>query len=184
MYSGTRTDLTTFLTIDRLLGPTVSTDELVAALAADNWQVQQMALWALAERGDIDTATPILGTLDAQDAMDVYGSPDQWAFDGVDDIDTRETWRCRFRVKQAACQALGRIGERHGPAALGARVIDRLARYARSQDEDYVVRAAACQALRGCRATAAREALETAATDTEWCTATEARKALQVIANG
>jgi len=183
VYNETRNDLNTFLTIDRFLGSSVEFEELLAGLTADNWQVQQMALWALGHRGDSQAINHILNTLDAQDALDVYGSPDPWAIDGTDDVDTRETWRCRFRVKQAACHALGAIGAKHGPDILGSDAIRRLTGYATDQREDYVVRAAACQALGLCRATGAHvdNALKAAANDSEWCTATEARKALQAI---
>jgi HEAT repeat protein len=175
------TDLPTFVRIDRFFDPATPLDDLLAALTDDNWQIQQAALQALGQRPDVRAVPAIVALLDRQDALPLYGAPDQWSLDGAPDADTKEIWRCRFRVKQAACHALGAIGAAHGAAALGAKALERLATYATSQKDDYCTRAAACQSLGRCRAAAARPALELAAQDGEWCTKTEAGKALAAL---
>lgn len=169
-------DIAALRRVDRLLDSETPPEELVAALDDHNWQAQQAALQAIGRRRVREAVPAILCLLERQDRLDIYGAPEHLSLDGAPDPATRDTWRCRFRVKQAACHALGAIGLVHGGAA-----VERLASYARSRAEDFCVRAAACQALGHMRAAAARDALLAASRDEEWCTATEATKALAVI---
>ncbi len=175
-----KTDLATFLLIDRLHAPETPMDDLFAALDHDEWQVRQAALGAIARRPAAAAIAPILSLLDDQDSRDLYGAPNHWDVDGAPDEATTEDWRCRFRLKQAACLALGAIAAEIGPETLGETAIRRLAHYATSQDDDYTVRAAACKALSkvGKANPIARDALTAASTDGEWCTRTEAAMAL------
>ena len=172
------TDLTTMQRIDWLFAPQRTCEELTAALHDDNWQVQQAALNALDARAEADAVEAIRALLQRQDALDVYGAPDADATDATSTDPQVQTWCCRFRVKQAACLALGRIAETHGGDALGDAGVDHLCRYATDLDEDYPVRAAACHSLGAAGATRAIDTLRAAARDGEWCTATEAHKAL------
>ena len=182
-YAPTRTDLSTFLALDRLFADGAPLSDLLAALDSDQWQLQQGALWALASRvssGDAPgIAAAVLRILDAQDAMGVYAAPDPWEYRDSDPGKTEEH-RCRFRVKQAACMALGAAA-----AALPAddplvdRIASRLERYAVAMEDDYAVRAECCRALGRLALPRSRPVLEQAACDGEWCTATEASKALR-----
>lgn len=173
-----RIDMPTFKKIDRLFDPAVPLDDVRGALSADNWQVVQAACNALGNRRDTGAVELLLDVLRRQDELDIYGAPDMWSLDDAPDEETKELWRCRFRVKQAACLALGEIGEEHGAQALGEETIQHLSRYATDDNEDYVIRAAACQALGRAGAAIAEDVLKRAAEDGEWCTRTEARKAL------
>lgn len=179
-----RTDLPTLERIDGLFAPETPLEELLGALEDENWQIVQAACQAIGERREVGAVAALLDVLKRQDELDLYGAPDMWSLEDAPDEATREVWRCRFRVKQAACHALGKIGEEHGAEALGAAVIRHLAGYATDDDEDYVVRAAACRALGQIGAPEARTALEPAAGDGEWCTRTEARKALAGMGQG
>lgn len=176
-----RTDLPTLERIDGLFAPGTPIEELLGALEDENWQAVQAACQAVGERGELGAVGALLDVLKQQDKLDIYGATDMWSLEDAPDAATREVWRCRFRVKQAACHALGHIGGEHGPEALGTEAIEHLCRYATDDDEDYVVRAAACQALGRIGAEKARTALEAAAGDGEWCTRTEARKALAAM---
>ncbi len=176
-YEKTATDLTTFLRIDRMWSPQATTAERVAGMQSPSWQVQQAALWALAAFPDVTALPAVARVLDEQDRTDIYGAPEPWDYHHAD-VAVEEAWRCRFRVKQAACYALGSIGAAAGPAALGEALLARLEGYAGSQADDYAVRAEACRALGLQRAPHSRAVLQQAAQDGEWCTATEARKAL------
>ncbi len=171
-------DSQTFRNIDRLFDSSTPTAAVIAALAASDWQIQQAACLALSHRPDPAAVETVMQLLDAQDRMDVYGAPDNWTLDGAADDTAREIWRCRFRVKQAACLALGSIGGRFGHGAVSPVALARLMHYATNDGDDYAVRAAACQALGLIRAPSARTALGKAAADGEWCTRTEAIKAL------
>lgn len=174
-------DIAALRRVDRLLDSETPPEDLIAALDDHNWQAQQAALQAIGRRRVREAVPSILRLLERQDRLDIYGAPEHLNLDGAPDPATRDTWRCRFRVKQAACHALGAIGLVHGDAAVGAAAVERLASYARSRAEDFCVRAAACQALGRMRAAAARDALLAASRDEEWCTATEAAKALAAI---
>jgi len=174
-------DIAALRRVDRLLDSETPPDELSAALDDHNWQVQQAALQAVGMRRVREAVPSILRLLERQDQLGLYGAPEPWSLDGAPDPATRDAWRCRFRVKQAACHALGAIGRTHGDGAVGADAVERLASYARSREEDFCVRAAACQALGRMQAAAARDALLDASRDEEWCTATEAAKALAAI---
>lgn len=179
-YGKTETDKETFLRVDRLWSPEATTAERVEALRQPSWQLQQAALWALGAYPDAAAVPAIGDLLDDQDGMDVYGAPDHWEYRHADPT-VQEAWRCRFRVKQAACGALGGIGAVAGAGSLGDRWITRLEHYACNPSDDYAVRAEACRALGKLRLPGSREALEKAAADGELCTATEARKALATL---
>jgi len=176
-YQKTQTDLPTFLHLDHLWSPQTTTAERLAALRTPSWQVQQAALWTLAAHPDLAALPAIEQLLDEQDNTDLYGTPDHWDYHHPQTA-VEEAWRCRYRVKQAACYALASIGATAGPATLGANLIARLEHYATSQTDDYAVRAEACRALGKLRLPSSRQALRQASGDGEWCTATEARKAL------
>jgi len=125
---------------------------LTEALKSDNWQVQQAVCAAIGDRGEGEALPAIADLLDAQDALGVYACPDEWDFDSAGSESERETWRCRFRVKQAALLAIGGCVARHGAAVVRDALREHIERYAVSQDEDYPVRTAACDLLsRGCR---------------------------------
>jgi HEAT repeat protein len=176
-------DTATLRRIDALIADECPAPVLRAALFDSNWQIVQASLQALGRRADASAVPDILAVLDVQDGLDLYGAPDQWTLEGAPDAATADTWRCRFRVKQAACHALGAIGQACGAGTVGARGVDRLAAYACSSKEDYCVRAAACQALGLMKAVAARDALQKASSDGEWCTSREAAKALAALGN-
>ncbi|MGI6496638.1 MAG: hypothetical protein ACOX5G_11260 [Kiritimatiellia bacterium] len=189
-YSPTRTDLATFRSLDRLFAPDAPLEGLLAALDADQWQLQQGALWALAGRMERplphDTlaaiAEAVLALLDDQDGRGVYAAPSPKDYRGADPAKTEEH-RCRFRVKQAACMALAPAAMALPPGnPLHERAVARLERYAVDLAEDYAVRAECCRALGRIALPRSRGTLEQASTDGEWCTATEARKALARLA--
>ena len=134
----------------------------------------------------------IMDVLARDDSLDLYGQKiDHGWHAGVpfatlrkelqaEPRDTLDVWMCRWRVKQAACHALGAIGEKFGPQAVGKAAVETLCRYA-TTEHDYQVRAAACLALGQIGDPAARAALEEATHYEEWCTIMEARKALARI---
>jgi HEAT repeat protein len=178
MYSSTRNDLDTFLAMDAFWRPDTPLTALTEVLKSDNWQVQQAVCTAIGDRGEAEALPAIADLLDAQDALGVYACPDEWDFDAAGSESERETWRCRFRVKQAALLAIGGCVARHGAGVVSDALREHIERYAVSQDEDYPVRAAACDLLGAIGHPASRPILERAATDGEWCTATAASKAL------
>ena len=182
MYTTTRNDLNTLLTLDAFWDTATPLGELVEALQSNDWQVQQAACAAIGDRGEAEALPSIADLLDAQDALGVYACPDEWDFDVAGSESERETWRCRFRVKQAALIAIGACVQKHGAAIVSEELRRHIERYAVSQGEDYPVRAAACDLLGTIGHPASQPILECAATDGEWCTATAARKALSKIA--
>jgi HEAT repeat protein len=177
-YAHTRNDLATFLEIDAFWSPDSPVSTLTAALDSDNWQVQQAALSAIGDRAETEALPAIEALLAAQDEMGVYACPDQWTFDGAEDVAEREMWRCRFRVKQAALIALTRCVEAAGAAILSESLAARAAAYVTSQADDYPVRVAAGELLGHVDTPASRASLEAASTDGEWCTAATARRSL------
>lgn len=182
MYTTTRNDLDTFLTIDAFWDASTPFSELEKALQDDNWQVQQAACAAIGDRGEADALPAIAELLAAQDALGVYACPDEWDLDAAGSESERETWRCRFRVKQAALLAIDACVQQHGAAIIVSDPLRRhMEQYAVDPEEDYPVRAAACDLLGVIAHTASRPVLQHAATDGEWCTATAARKALLKI---
>ncbi len=178
MYTITQNKLNTLLTIDAFWNPATPLGALVEALQSDDWQVQQAACAAIGDRGEAEGLGAIADLLDAQDALGIYACPDEWDFDAAGCESERETWRCRYRVKQAALLAIGGCVAKHGATVVSDALRVHIERYAVSQDEDYPVRAAACDLLGAIGTPASRPILERAATDGEWCTATAARKAL------
>jgi HEAT repeat protein len=171
-------DLATFLTIDGFFAPGASITAMIAALDDERWEIQQAAANGLGARQAAEAAPALVRLLDRQDELDIYGLSGEMTLADAPDAATEAVWKCRFRVKQSAIHALADIGERHGLDAVGERTIQKLARYAIDTDEDYTIRAAACQALGRMKAATARAALEKAAGDGEWCTAMEASKSL------
>jgi hypothetical protein len=112
MYTETRNDLETFLQMDSFW--TADEAALAAAMSNDNWQVQQAALAAIGDRGLRDMLPTVVDALKQQNDMGVYDCPDEWELDGTTNMNERETWRCRFRVKQAAIIAIGKCIDAHG----------------------------------------------------------------------
>ena len=173
-----------------------SRDELLQATRSDEWRVRYAACVALgdrADKGERDAATvpAIIEVLRREDAAPLYAQPQGYTFahagspfaksnlpPEADDA-TREAWRRRGRVKQAACWALGALLENSSVGEAG----EFLHRYANSTDaqEDHQVRAAANRALGRIGDGASRPFLERATRDAEWCSACEARKALERI---
>lgn len=181
-YSPTRTDLETFLAIDTLLSPTASIAELASALECDQWQLQQAALWSIAEtHRDPVLIDAVIATLDSQDKLRIYEGKDHWTYEDADPV-AQEEHRCRYRVKQAAVMALAAIAAplpADDPRRTAA--TRRIESYATSMADDYAVRAEACRALGLLASPASRATLEQASTDGEWCTATEAAKSLKKL---
>lgn len=178
MYGVTRNDAETFLQMDGFWNPACTTDALIAAFGSDNWQVQQAAASAVGDRGLVDLLPAMVSLLEQQDRLPVYGCPDVWEMSGAKSVDERETWRCRFRVKQAILIAMLRCVEHAGPGIIDDTLLRRLLELAVSQEEDYPVRMAACELLGRLDRPPVRAVLEAAAADGEWCTATTARKSL------
>lgn len=178
MYTTTRNDLETFLSMDVFWNPGTSLEALVAALESDNWQVQQAALAALGDRAESAALTAIEALLAQQDTLGVYDCPEEWDLDAAANAAEREAWRCRFRVKQAALIAIGKMVATCGPDIVGEPLFSRVKRYAVSQEDDYAVRVAACDLLGKLGRPEAVETLKQATGDGEWCTATTARKSL------
>lgn len=181
MYTETRNDVAVLLILDAFWDPATPLSELLNALHSDQWQVQQAALAAIGDRGERQALYALEALLEEQDGMDVYGCPDEWELDAAANVQEKEIWRCRFRVKQAALLALRSCALRHGSEVVNPGLLERVHRYALSQDEDYTVRAAACNLLSVLANPASREVVSAAMKDGEWCTATFARKALNAL---
>lgn len=179
MYTTTRNDLATFLQMDAFGDVETPVDKLEAALNDNNWQVQQAALSAIGDRGESSAIPVIAATLEAQDKLPVYRCSDEWGLDSAKDENEAETWRCRFRVKQAALLAISKCVDKSGPAAVDDNLCQKIMDYALNQDEDYPVRMAACELLGKLKRPETRSVLEQAAHDGEWCTATTAKEALK-----
>ena len=153
----------------------------VEALDDPDWTVVQAALHAIRLHPRAEYAGPVARVLARQDELDIYGQTSDAKLNEVPRA-TKEVWKCRWRIKQAASHALGAIGAACGRTALSEDALARLRRWAADRErEDYHVRAAACLALAQIRDPAARESLAMAAADDEFCTRTEARKALAVL---
>ena len=151
---------------------------IIAAFGDPDWTLVQAALLVAKLYPRPQWAGPILNVLDRQDKLELYSQKD-----GVDPMTfpeaTREIWKCRWRVKQAACHALGAIAGTCGLEAIDPLAVQRLAAYATSPNaEDYQVRAAAAKALGHMRGPIADPALQVTTADPEFCTATEAKKSL------
>ena len=82
-----------------------------------------------------------------------------------------EAWRRRGRVKHAVCFTLAKF-----PSLPGS-LLRHLEKYAVTQKEDHMVRAAASRVLGICGDKDSLETLDLASNDEEWCAKTEARKA-------
>jgi HEAT repeat protein len=91
------------------------------------------------------------------------------------DPETREAWRRRGRLKQAALYAVADI------AIADPGLVATACRMAADGGEDYPVRMAACRCLGRIGGRECLPVLEAAAALDEWCTAVEARKAIEAI---
>jgi HEAT repeat protein len=160
-----------------------------AALLEDgNWRVRYAAAIALGDRRDPRAVDALLQVLRRENALPLFtqpklegsahaGSSDPYEVifpQGTTEA-TKESWRCRGRVMQAACLALGNIGKAT-PAVLAL-----LHDFATGQERDYAVRAAACKAMGQIASKESLPVLEKASQDEEWCTSCEARKAVGKI---
>jgi HEAT repeat protein len=174
-------NLDAFLHIESLWQASTTSAQRVALLESPRWSLQQAALMALRDRPDPDAVPAILRLLRVHDQLDLYRAPNQRSLDGAPSESTREIWRCRFRVKQAALLALGAIGATHGERAVGDEGMARLHHDALDHTQDFVIRVAACHALRLINSPRSRDVLTQASRDSERCTATEASKGLATM---
>ena len=181
MYTTTRNDLDTFLKMDAFWDETTPVNELEKALQDDNWQVQQAGLSAIGDRGETSTIPAIIAILDEQDQLPIYSCPEEWDFESATNEDEKETWRCRFRVKQAALVAISKCVDKNSSDLVGDNLCQKIMDYALNQDEDYPVRMAACHLLGQIKRPEAKSILEQASQDGEWCTATTAKEALKKL---
>jgi HEAT repeat protein len=166
---------------------------VTAALKDDDWQVVQAALMAIRRYLRRDCARPIVEVLERQEQLDLYGQtedigvgagvPGSKAADRIagHDREQIDAWMCRWRVKQAACFALGEIGGECGREAVSDDAVQHLSRLAISEDDDYQVKAAACHALGRIGDPAALPALKQMTEYDEFCARTEARKAVAAL---
>lgn len=159
--------------------------DIIAYLRDDNWRVRYAAAIALGDRHD-PQAVPALAELFASESSEpLFSQPEihggihagstenlSLEFPEGTTEEMKEIWRRRGRVLQAACLAIGNIGQADA-ATLGY-----LHRFALEQSYDYGVRAAACKALAQLALPGSLPILELAAKDEEWCTNTEAKKGL------
>ena len=164
--------------------------QTLALLADENWRVRYAAAIALGDRRDPRAVDALVETLLKENEAPLFtqpklegsahaGSNDRFevVFPAGTTEETKEAWRRRGRVIQAACLALGSIGTAT-PA-----VLELLHEYATDQSRDYVVRAAASKALGQLACPKSLPVLEKAARDEEWCTAREAQKALKKLSS-
>lgn len=169
-------------------------DAVAAALADGDWQIVQAALYAIRLHPHERYVAGIEAVLASQDKLDIYGQKDEVGWPAGFPIvptnhlvnvlpQTVNAWKCRWRVKQAACHALGAIGAACGAAAVGPQAVGTLCRYVVETTDDYQVRAAACMALGQIGDPAGKAALEIGAKNDETCTRIEAQKALASLAN-
>ena len=162
--------------------------QTVALLGDDNWRVRYAAAVALGDRRDPRAVEPLLEALRREEEAPLFTQPKlEGSISAGSNInftipfpegtteETKEAWRRRGRLMQAACLALGAIGNAT-PAVLAP-----LHRYATDQACDYMVRAAACKALGQLARPESLPVLEQASGDEEWCTAREATKGIQKI---
>ena len=168
-----------------------SFSKILALLDHEDWRVRYAAAVALGDRRDPRAVNALLQTLDGENEAPLFtqpkleggapaGSNNPFGVvfpEGTTEA-TKEAWRRRGRVIQAACLALGNLGTATPP------VLERLHRYATDQSCDYMVRAAACKALGQLARPESLPVLEKATGDEEWCTACEARKAVKMIRAG
>jgi len=179
MYKETRNNLDTFLKIDSLWDETTSVSKLKEALNNDNWQIQQAALSAIGDRGELKLLTDIDNILEIQDSLDIYGCPDEWDFDAASSVAEKELWRCRFRVKQAALIAVSKLIDKHGGDIVDDVLLNKILKYAVDQGEDFSIRVASCEVLGKIKTPATRKILEKASQDAETCTRLTAEEGLK-----
>jgi HEAT repeat protein len=182
----------TLLVADRLFSPGAADtpEETAAALRSDDWMLRLTALHAIRRHPDPALAPRVISLLCEQNALPLYGQDRPIAYDQgfvSHDFDTAfadvpaetiKCWRFRWRLKQAACLALGEIAAASGAETLPGEALALLCALATSTADDHPVRAAACHALGYFDGPQVREALREAAEDEEWCTRCEARKSL------
>jgi len=163
-----------------------SFSEMLALLGDDNWRVRYAAAVALGDRRDPRAVDALVNVLQNENEAPLFTQPKlegsahagsnipyEIVFPEGTTEATKEAWRRRGRVIQAACLALGNLGTAT-PALL-----DLLHGYATDQSRDYAVRAASCHALGQLGRPESLPILEQASGDEEWCTACEARKAVK-----
>jgi HEAT repeat protein len=164
------------------------------ALAHPDWHVRFAAAEAVGRAGDRGALDALHALLESERGQPLYSQPPVryeglgdateiaervdpliMSFPSEPDPETREAWRRRGRLKQAALFAIACIGEAGAPLAAEVR------RLAAEDGEDEPVRAAACRCLGRIGGAESLPALEKAAAVDEWCTATEARKSIEAI---
>ncbi len=163
----------------------VTLANIIAFLRDDNWRVRYAAAIALGDRRDPQAMPALVELFESESKEPLFSQPELHGGihagstesltlefpEGTTD-ELKEIWRRRGRVLQAACLAIGNIGQADA-AALGY-----LHRFALEQSYDYGIRAAACKALAQLAIPESLPILELAAKDEEWCTKTEAKKGL------
>lgn len=162
--------------------------QTLALLGDENWRVRYATAIALGDRRDSRAVDGLVQLLRRENAAPLFTQPKlegsahagsnesfQVLFPEGTTEEIKEFWRCRGRVIQAACLALGNIGSATPDA------LELLHEFALNQNRDYAVRAAACKALGQIDSPESLPVLEEARKDEEWCTACEARKAVQKI---
>ncbi|HBC87673.1 MAG TPA: hypothetical protein DCZ94_12010 [Lentisphaeria bacterium] len=162
--------------------------KILTCLSDDNWRVRYAAAIALGDRKDPNAVDALVQVLDNEDKAPLFSQPKleggahagsnvpfSVIFPKGTTEATKEAWRRRGRLIQAACLALGNIGKT-SPKAL-----EKLHRYTTDQKCDYSVRAASCKALGQLASPESLPILEKATKDEEWCTSCEARKAVKKI---
>ena len=166
---------------------------VTAALKDDDWQIVHAALMAIRRYPKPDCAQPIVDVIERQERLDLYGQTENIGVGagrpGSDaeqriagyDREQIDAWMCRWRVKQAACFALGEIGGECGREAVSDDAVAHLSRLAISDEDDYQVKAAACHALGRIGDPDALPALKQMTEYQEFCARTEARKAVAAI---
>ena len=162
--------------------------QTLALLEDENWRVRYAAAVALGDRRDPRAVGALIQTLRRENEAPLFTQPKlegslaagsnlpfAIAFPEGTTEAVKEAWRRRGRVIQAACLALGNIGE------ATPEVLELLHDHATGQSRDYVVRAAACKALTQIAAPESLTVLEKAAADEETCTKWEAKKGIKAI---
>jgi HEAT repeat protein len=158
---------------------------LVEMLEDENWRLNYSAAVALENWPDPRFLPALTRLLEREDREPLYELPEGCAagghagtvFLGQPSFPSQysareiEAWRRRGRVKHAVCFTLAKF-----PSLPGS-LLRHLEKYAVSNKEDHMVRAAASRVLGVCGDQDSLEALALACDDEEWCAKTEARKA-------
>jgi HEAT repeat protein len=161
---------------------------LLERLRHADWRVRYAAAVALGDLRDAAAVPALLEALKQEDAAPLYSQKEEYgsAHAGSNGSvrlnlpahlseDTRQAWRRRGRLKQALCLALGEIKARDESARAD------LERRAVDQEEDPIVRAAACKALGLVGNPKSLPVLKQAAQDQEGCTKMEAVQSIAAL---